>query len=257
MSFRVQMIGLKTILSKEMTRVFRIWSQTLLPPLITSALYFIIFGHVLGSRVGLIHGFSYKVFIMPGLVFMPMVMGAYANTSGTFFGAKMFYSIQELLVSPMSNNSILCGYMAAGMLRGLLVACIVVFVSSFFIHLQIYSVWVVLLYVILGTALFSLAGLVNAIYAKTFDQISVIPTFILTPLNYFGGVFYAITMLPPFWRHIAAVDPILYLMRGFRYGFLDIETGSLWVTTLISICIVVVLYLFCLRMISKGRGLRA
>lgn len=257
MSAKIQLIALKTSLRKEMTRVFRIWSQTLLPPLITSALYFIIFGHVLGSRVGLIEGVPYKVFIMPGLVFMPMVMGAYANTSGTFFGAKMFYSIQELLVSPMSNNSILLGFLSAAMLRGLLVACIVVFVSSFFVHLQIHSIEIVLLYVILGTAIFGLAGLINAIFAKTFDQISIIPTFILTPLNYFGGVFYSISMLPSVWRHIAMFDPILYLMRGFRYGFLDIKDGPILLTTVISVAIVVVMYLYCLRMIAKGRGLRS
>src|SRR3989338_4451294 len=230
-----QYIAFKTLVKREVVRVFRIWSQTLLPPIITSFLYFIIFGHVIGSRIGDIDGMSYMEFILPGLVFMPMVMAAYTNSSSSFFGAKLGRSIEELLVSPMSNVTIILGYVTGAVLRGVLIAILVSTVGWFFTRTPIHSYFIVLLYAVIGSLLFGLAGLLNGIYAKTFDDISFLPTFVLTPLNYFGGVFYSVQMLPGIWQHVAQIDPILYLMQGFRYGFLGIYGQHIYMTTFIAI----------------------
>lgn len=253
---RLQWVGLVTLARKEVTRIFRIWAQSMVPPVITSILYFIIFGHVIGSRVGMVHGVSYIDFIMPGLVFMPMVMGAYSNVSSSFFGARFGKNIEELLVSPMSNTMIIFGYMAGGMLRGMLVSLLVAIVALCFTDVHIHSFLILVIFALLGSALFSLAGLLNGVFAKSFDDVAFFPTFVLTPLNYFGGVFYSVSMLPGIWRHVAAFDPILYLMRGFRYGFLGIETGQLLATIGISFLLVLGLFFLCHRLLSKGRGLR-
>lgn len=257
MNYKIQTIAFWTLIYREMARVFRIWPQTLLPSAITTVLYFIIFGHVLGSHVGAIEGFPYVQFILPGLIFMPMVMGAYMNTSTSFFGGKFGKHIEELLVSPATNTVILLGYVGAGMLRGLMVGLLVGGMLMLMVPFHIYSWGVVLLVSFLMTAIFSLAGLINAIYAKKFDDVSFVPTFVLTPLNYFAGVFYSIKMLPPSWQVFSRFNPMMYLMDGLRYGFLGIAPDASFMGILaVMLGITAILTVMCLRLLMKSKGLR-
>lgn len=251
------LIAFKSILNKEITRFTRIWVQTLVPPAITMSLYFVIFGNLIGSRVGLMDGFSYMAFIVPGLIMMSVITNSYSNVASSFYSAKFQGNIEELLVSPVPTYIIIAGYVGGGVTRGLLVGFIVTCVSLFFVPLQIHSVLVIMTTLLLTSILFSLAGLLNAIFAKSFDDISIIPTFILTPLTYLGGVFYSTSLLPPVWETISHANPIIYMVSAFRNGFLGIENIPLFYSFAVIIGFIAVLYTLVYRLISKGVGLRS
>jgi ABC-2 type transport system permease protein len=256
MNTREKLIALKAIIIKEILRFSRIWIQTVLPPVITTALYFIIFGNLIGPRIGEMDGFGYMEFIIPGLIMMAVITNSYANVVSSFYGSKFQRHIEEMLVSPVPNYIILIGYISGGVARGLTVGVAVTIVSLVFHPLNIHSLWVMLSMIILTAILFSLAGLINGVYAKSFDDISIVPTFILTPLTYLGGVFYSISMLPEFWQHMSLANPILYMVNAFRYGFLGTSDISLTTSYAISIAFIVVLYLFSLHLLRKGHGIR-
>lgn len=248
-----------TMLRKDIVRMFRIWVQTFLPSVITSTLYFLIFGSVLGSRIGSMQGVAYMTFVVPGLVMQAIVTNAYSNTSFTFFQSKFFNrSIDELLVSPTPPWLLICGFISGGIVRGILVGAIVLLVSLFFtgLHLAISNILMILLFAILTALVFSLAGLVNAVYAKSMDAINIVPTFVLTPLVYLGGVFYSVHTLPQFAQYVTYVDPIFYLINGFRYGFLGIADISIWISLAVLTGLIVVLLAINTYLIRTGLGLK-
>ncbi|WP_019675957.1 ABC transporter permease [Arsukibacterium perlucidum] len=251
------LIALQSILNKEITRFMRIWVQTLVPPAITMSLYFVIFGSLIGSRIGDMGGFSYMDFIVPGLIMMAVITNSYANVASSFFSAKFQRNVEELLVAPVPNYLIILGYVGGGMARGMLVGLIVTILSLFFVDIQIHNLAIIIVTVILTSMLFALGGLINAIYAKTFDDISIIPTFVLTPLTYLGGVFYSLTMLPGFWQNVAALNPIVYMVNAFRYGFLGVSDVSLTLALTVVISFIVVMFSFALYLINRGIGLRS
>ncbi|AIJ08881.1 ABC-type multidrug transport system, permease component [Edwardsiella anguillarum ET080813] len=250
-------MALCSIWSKEVHRFGRIWVQTLVPPVITMTLYFIIFGNLIGARIGEMHGFSYMQFIVPGLIMMSVITNAYANVAASFFSAKFQRSIEELLVAPVPTHVIIAGYVGGGVARGVCVGFLVTLVSLFFVPLVVNS-WLAVVMTLLCTAvLFSLGGLINAVYARTFDDISLVPTFVLTPLTYLGGVFYALSLLPPFWQTVSKLNPIVYMISGFRYGFLGIHDVPLAQTFAVLLGFIGVLYLMAWYLIERGRGLRS
>lgn len=249
-------VALKTIWRKEITRFMRIWVQTLIPPVITMSLYFIIFGNLIGNRIGEMGGVGYMKFIVPGLIMMSVITNSYANVSSSFFGAKFQKSIEELLVAPVPTHVIIAGFVGGGVARGVLVGILVTLVSLFFVPLQIHSWFMIIATLLMTSILFSLAGLLNALFAKSFDDISIIPTFVLTPLTYLGGVFYSLTLLPAFWQAVSKLNPIVYMISGFRYGFLGISDVSLTTTLGVLSLFIAVFYLLTWRLIEKGRGLR-
>ena len=249
-------VALKTIWRKEITRFMRIWIQTLIPPVITMSLYFIIFGNLIGNRIGEMGGVDYMQFIVPGLIMMSVITNSYANVSSSFFGAKFQKSIEELLVAPVPTHVIIAGFVGGGVARGVLVGILVTLVSLFFVPLQIHSWFMIIATLLMTSILFSLAGLLNALFAKSFDDISIIPTFVLTPLTYLGGVFYSLTLLPAFWQAVSKLNPIVYMISGFRYGFLGISDVSLTTTLGVLSLFIAVFYLLTWRLIEKGRGLR-
>jgi ABC-2 type transport system permease protein len=253
---RANSIALKTIVLKEILRFMRIWLQTLLPPAITMTLYFVIFGSLIGSQLGALDGFSYMQYIAPGLIMMAIITNSYSNVVSSFFSSKFQRHIEEMLVSPMPNYIILLGFVGGGVARGLAVGIMVTIVSLFFTDLKIHNVFVVITVVLLTAMLFSLAGFVNGIYAKSFDDISIVPTFVLTPLTYLGGIFYSINMLSDFWQHISLLNPILYMVNAFRYGILGISDINIYVAFTIIILSIIVLFLFALRLLHKGVGIR-
>lgn len=257
MTVSEQWIAFLTILRKEIKRFTRIWIQTLLPPAITMILYFVIFGKLIGSRIGEMGGFSYIEFVAPGLIMMAVITNAYANVSSSFFSAKFQRSIEELLVSPTPNYIILLGYVMGGVARGMAVGLIVTVMSLFFTDLYIHH-WATTLFIVFMTSmLFSLAGFINAIYANTFDDVSIIPTFVLTPLTYFGGVFYSISLLPEFWQKVSVLNPILHMVNAFRYGMLgfsDVHIGSALVGLTVFVA---VLFVIALHLLKTGKRLRA
>lgn len=250
-------IGLKTIWKKEITRFTRIWPQTLLPPVITMTLYFVIFGNLIGSRIGEMQGFSYMQFIVPGLIMMSVITNAYSNVVSSFFSAKFQHNIEELMVAPVPTHVIIWGYIGGGIARAICVGTLVTFVSLFFVPLQIHALWVVVVTLLLTAIVFSLAGLLNALFAKTFDSISLIPTFVLTPLTYLGGVFYSLTLLPPFWQMASKLNPIVYMVGGFRFGFLGITDISLVTTFGVLAGFAFTFYVLAWWLIKKGTGLRS
>ncbi len=254
---RLNWIALKTLTTKEVVRFTRIWQQTILPPVITTTLYFIIFGNLIGPRIGKMGGFDYMDFIVPGLILMAVITNSYANVASSFFSAKFQNSIEELLVSPTANITILIGYIAGGVMRGIMVGVVVTLVSLFFSELQIYNLAVLVSIIILTSTLFALGGFTNALFAKKFDDISIVPTFILTPFTYLGGVFYSIKLLPDVWQTISHLNPVLYMVNAFRYGFLGVSDISLWTSYTIIIGFIIVLFLINLRLISTGYGLRS
>ena len=252
--FYPNFIALSTLLWKEILRFTRIWSQTIIPPAITMSLYFLVFGKFIGSQIKPIEQVTYLQYIVPGLVMMSVMTSAYANTSSSFFLTKFNKSIEEMLVSPMPNYIILLGFMLGGTIRGLLVGVMVMMVALFFTHVPIYHPWIVLIMSILSAMVFALAGLINGIYAKRFDDISFIPTFVLTPLTYLGGVFYSIHQLPPFWRMISLFNPILAIVDTFRYGLLGITDLNVYIGfTLVNFLFIL---LFCWAWILLYKGTR-
>jgi ABC-2 type transport system permease protein len=256
MTLRQKFNAFRTILVKEILRYARIWIQTVLPPMITTALYFIIFGNLIGSQIGDMQGFRYMEFIVPGLIMMAVITNAYANVVSSFYGSKFQRHIEEMLVAPVPNYVILTGFIAGGVARGLTVGVAVTLVSLLFTPLSIHNLWVMLSMILLTAILFSLAGFINGIYARSFDDISIVPTFVLTPLTYLGGIFYSITMLPPFWQHVSLANPILYMINAFRFGFLGVSDISLAASYAISLGFIVLLYAFSIRLLRRGHGIR-
>ncbi|WP_340621375.1 ABC transporter permease [Xenorhabdus siamensis] len=249
-------VALKTIWIKEVTRFGRIWVQTLLPPVITMSLYFVIFGNLVGSRIGEMGGVAYMQFIVPGLIMMSVITNSYSNVSSSFFGAKFQRSIEEVLVAPVPTHVIIAGFVGGGVARGVCVGILVTLVSLLFVPLHLHSWGMVVITLLATSILFSLAGLLNAIFAKTFDDISIIPTFVLTPLTYLGGVFYSLTLLPEFWQMVSKLNPIVYMVSGFRYGFLGIADVSLVMTLGMLGIFILGFYLLAWYLIESGRGLR-
>jgi len=247
----------RTIVVKEFLRFIRIWVQTILPPVITTALYFIIFGNLIGSQIGDMEGFRYMDYIVPGLIMMAVITNSYGNVVSSFYGSKFQRNVEEMLVSPMPNYIILCGYVAGGVTRGIIVGIAVTLVSLFFSELQFYNVWVIVSVFILTSILFSLAGFINAVYANSFDDISIVPTFVLTPLTYLGGIFYSISLLPEFWQTASLANPILYMVNAFRYGFLGITDINLGISYTIIFVFIAILYTYSMYLLNNGKGIRS
>ncbi|MGV3345519.1 ABC transporter permease [Enterobacteriaceae bacterium LUAb1] len=250
-------VALKSIWAKEINRFARIWIQTLVPPVITMTLYFIIFGNLVGSRIGEMHGFSYMQFIVPGLIMMAVITNAYANVASSFFSSKFQRNIEELLVAPVPTHIIIAGYVGGGVARGICVGILVTAVSLFFVPFHVNNWLMVAITLLLTAILFSLAGLLNAVFARTFDDISLIPTFVLTPLTYLGGVFYSLTLLPPFWQTVSKLNPVVYMISGFRYGFLGINDVPLILTLSVLVVFILIFYALVWVLIQRGQGLRS
>lgn len=250
------LVAFTTIVVKEIRRFTRIWPQTLLPPAITMALYFVIFGNLIGSRIGEMGGFSYIDYIVPGLIMMSVITNSYSNVVSSFFSTKFQRSIEELMVAPVSPHVILLGYVFGGVARGLMVGLIVTLCSLFFTRLQVMHIGLTVTVVFLTALVFSLGGFINALFARSFDDISIIPTFVLTPLTYLGGVFYSISLLPPFWQAVSMVNPILHMVNAFRYGILGVSDIGIWVALLMLVLVALALYVFSYRLLVRGTGLR-
>ena len=249
-------VGFQTLFHKEVRRFMRIWQQTLLPPAITMALYFVIFGNLIGSRIGEMGGFNYMEFIVPGLIMMSVTNNAYSNVVSSFFGTKFQRSVEELLVSPIPNYVILLGYVSGGVIRGLLVGFIVTLLSLYFTKLQVHNISIVIVVILMTAVLFSLGGFINAVFARNFDDISIIPTFVLTPLTYLGGVFYSISLLPEFWQNVSLANPILYMVNAFRFGILGVSDVSITVALSMIAGFTLLLFAVCMYLLNKGIGLR-
>jgi ABC-2 type transport system permease protein len=256
-SDRLLWTGYTTIVRKEVTRILRIWGQTIVPPAITMTLYFIIFGELIGRRIGEMGGFSYMQYIVPGLVIMSVITNSYGNMVSSFFGAKFGKHIEELLISPLPNWIILAGYVTGALMRGLMVGAVVMMVSLFFTRIEIQHPLIMLSVLLLTATVFALAGMVNAIFAQKFDDIAIIPTFVLTPLTYLGGVFYSIELLPSFWQHVSVFNPILYMVNGFRLGMLGVSDVSLWTTYGVILMAGALLFGWCMILLGRGTGLRS
>lgn len=252
-----QWISFYTIVRKDVVRMFRIWGQTFLPPVVTSTLYFLIFGAFLGARIGEVHGVSYIMFVVPGLVMLAVVTSAYANTSFVMFGAKFFgRNIDEILVSPTPPWLLVAGYVAGGVIRGVIVGALVLLVSLFFTHLAVHSILAVIGFLVLTSLVFALGGLVHGVYAKSIDAINIVPTFVLTPLIYLGGVFYSAQSLPGFWGTVTKFDPIFYIINGFRWGFLGVSDVSIALSVGVLLFFALVFLIAALYLIKNGLGLR-
>lgn len=249
-------IAFYTILRKEIRRFTRIWVQTLVPPVITMSLYFVIFGQLIGSRIGQIQGVSYMQFIVPGLIMMSALTNSFANVASSFYNTKLAKNVEELLISPTSPHIIILGYVAGGMARGISVGILVTLVSLFFTSFQIQFWSILLATLLMTTATFSLAGLINAVFARSFDDINLIPTFVLTPLTYLGGVFYSLSQLPELFQLLSKINPIVYMVNGFRYGFLGFSDIPVLYTFVLLSLFITILYCFAYYLIRKGIGLR-
>lgn len=256
MSIRIYWVAFSTILTKEVRRFTRIWVQTLLPPAITMALYFVIFGNLIGSRIGEMGGFNYMQFIMPGLIMMSVITNSYTNVVSSFFSSKFQHSIEEILVSPVPSWIILSGYVLGGVTRGLMVGLLVTLLALFFTEVTVHNIFVTVTVVVLTAVLFAIGGFINALFARKFDDIAIVPTFILTPLTYLGGVFYSIHLLPDFWQGISMLNPILYMVNTFRYGILGVSDINHW-AALGAICLfILVFFSLALWLLERGRGIR-
>ena len=251
------LVALHTVARREISRILRIWAQTLVPPAITMTLYFLIFGGLIGSRIGTMDGIGYMDFIVPGLVMMSIIQNSYGNISSSFFGAKFGRHVEELLVSPMPNWVILAGYVAGAVARGLAVGAIVLAIASLFTDVRMPHPLVTLSTVFLGAVIFALAGFINAVYAKKFDDVAIVPTFILTPLTYLGGVFYSVKLLPDWAEAMTHANPIFYMVNAFRYGLLGVSDVPLWIAFALMLGFVVVLAGLALWLLKRGVGLRS
>ncbi len=256
MSLQHYRIAFTTILLKEMRRFLRIWVQTILPPMITTALYFVIFGKMIGSQLAPIEGFNYMDYIVPGLIMMTVITNSYANVVSSFYGSKFQRYVEELLIAPIPHYLILLGFIGGGVARGLIVGVMVTLVATFFVDLQLHNIWITLSVALLTSILFALAGFINAVYAKSFDDISIIPTFVLTPLTYLGGIFYSVTMLPGIWQEISLVNPILYMVNAFRYGMLGVSDIDMATAYGVIILFIIAFYSYSLWLLKRGVGLR-
>ncbi len=256
MPVRAQFIALQTILIKETLRFLRIWIQTLLPSAVTTALYFIIFGQLIGSQLGPVDGLSYNQFIAPGLIMMAVITNAYANVVSSFYGAKFQRHVEEMIVSPLPNTIIVLGFVGGGVARGLAVGAVVTAIALFFADLHWHDPLLTFVVMVLTSMLFALSGLINAIFAQSFDDISLIPTFVLTPLTYFGGIFYSIKMLPPFWQSASQLNPILYMINAFRYSILGVSDISIYLALAIIVVLTAALFGYSLWLLDRGVGIR-
>ncbi len=256
MNAKEKFIAYNTIQIKEITRILRVWMQTLLSPAITITLYFIIFGKFIGSQIQHVDGFSYMQYITPGLIIMPTITAAFVNTVSSFFSAKFMKSIEEMLVSPMPNYVILLGHVAGGVFRAIIIGGIVTIIALFFTQIHVQHIFIAIITVVLSSILFSLAGFINGIFARNFDDISFIPTFVLTPLTYLGGVFYSIKALPKFWYHVSLFNPILHIVNAFRFSILGISDVNIFIAFAIIISFIIVLFAVNLYLLNKGIGIR-
>lgn len=253
---RVRWIGFQTIVIREFHRIIRIWSQTILPSAVTATLYFVIFGTVIGSRIGPMGGFGYMMYIAPGLIMQAVINNSYTNVVSSFFGAKFGKHIEELLVSPLPSWLIVSGYVTGGVVRGTMVGLAVTAVALFFTHLPVLHPLIVVGAAVLTSVTFSLGGFLNAMFAKNFDQVSIIPTFLLSPLTYLGGVFYSITRLPQWAQHLSLADPILYMVSAFRFGFLGVSDVSVGEAFAIMVIAVTGLFTAAVVLMDRGAGIR-
>ena len=256
MNLALNFVALKTVVRKEIVRVLRIWIQTLVPPAITMTLYFIIFGNLIGRRVVTMDGFDYMQYIAPGLIMMAVITNSYGNVVSSFFGAKFGRHLEEMLVSPMSNSTIILGHVAGGVMRGMFIGLLVTIIALFFTKLEVQHPLITFSMVLLSSIVFALAGFINAVFAKKFDDISLVPTFILTPLTYLGGVFYSISMLPEFWQRVSLANPILYMVNAFRYGILGASDIGIERAYLLVIFFIVALFSACMYLMNRGIGIR-
>jgi ABC-2 type transport system permease protein len=252
----IRWTGLRTIVIREYGRIVRIWAQTLVPSAVTATLYFVIFGSLIGRRIGEMGGFDYRAYLAPGLIMMSVITNSYGNVVSSFFGAKFGKHVEELLVSPLPNWIILLGYLCGGLIRGMLVGAVVTIVALLFTQLHIHHFGVIIAAALLTSAVFSLGGFINAVYAKNFDQVNWIPAFVLTPLTYFGGVFYSVSMLPEWAQHISMVNPILHMVNAFRFGFLGTSDVDVLRAFLIMTACTVVLFGWALHLLNRGTGIR-
>jgi ABC-2 type transport system permease protein len=254
---RVNLVGGATIIRRAFRRIVRIWLQTIVPPAITMTLYFVIFGSLIGRRIGDMDGVPYTTFIAPGLIMMSVITNSFGNVVSSFFSGKMQMHLEEMLVSPMSYATIVIGYVTGGIVRGLMVASLVTVVALFFADLSVVHPFITLSVIVLTSIVFSLAGLLNALFARTFDDISIIPTFVLAPLTYLGGVFFSTSLLSPFWQTIAHANPILYMVNAFRYGMLGRSDIPLVTAYAIIIGAVAVLFTLAMILLKRGVGIRS
>ncbi|MCH7980364.1 MAG: ABC transporter permease [Proteobacteria bacterium] len=256
MNLKLNAVAIQTLVRKEVVRVLRIWVQTIVPPAITMTLYFIIFGNLIGRRIGTMDGFDYMSYIAPGLIMMSVITNSYGNVVSSFFGAKFARHIEEMIVSPMSNAAIVIGHVSGGLIRGLFVGLLVTAIALFFTKLEVQHPLVTVSIVVLSSIVFSLAGFINAIFAKKFDDISIVPTFILTPLIYLGGVFYSISLLPEFWQTVSKANPVLYMVNAFRYGILgrsDIDISHAYIMLFVFM---ITLFMVAVTLMNRGVGIR-
>lgn len=254
--WQVQWVALQTIVVKEIRRFMRIWVQTLLPPAITMTLYFVIFGQLIGKRVGQMDGFDYMAFIVPGLIMMSVITSSYSNVSSSFFSNKFQHSVEELMVAPVHPFTMLLGYVIGGVARGVAVGIIVTLVSMYFTELRIHNLSLVVLVTVLSATVFSLGGFVNGLLATKFDDVAIVPTFVITPLTYLGGVFYSISLLPEFWQGVSLANPILYMVNTFRYGILGISDINIVFAIAMLLVFAVLLTVWSMWLLNKGTGMR-
>ncbi|WLD59663.1 ABC transporter permease [Salinispirillum sp. LH 10-3-1] len=251
------LIAFNAIVYKEVKRFMRIWQQTLLPPAMTMVLYFVIFGNLIGSRIGEMGGYDYMSFIVPGLIMMSIITTSYGNVSSSFFSNKFQRSVEEILVAPVPNYVILAGFVAGGMARGIMVGIIVTLLSLAFTSLAVHNLFVVVSVIIMTSILFSVGGFINAMFATKFDDIAIVPTFILTPLTYLGGVFYSIDLLPEFWQWVSKFNPILYMVNAFRYGVLGVSDIDVWIAFTMVVVFTVLLVTWAMWLLGRGKGLKS
>ncbi len=249
-------VAYKTIVYKEVSRFVRIWPQTILPPAVTMTLYFVIFGNLIGSRIGEMGGFTYMQYIAPGIIMMSVITNSYSNVVSSFYSSKFQKHLEEMLVAPIPNWVILAGYITGGVCRGLMVGVVVTFVALFFTKLHVHSIVITILIVLLTSVLFSLGGLINGAFAKSFDDISIVPVFILTPLTYLGGVFYSIDLLPDFWRQLSLFNPVLYMVNAFRFGILGESDIPVTMAFIVIGSFIVLLVWVAIRVLNKGAGIK-
>ena len=250
------LIAYYTVVRKDVVRIVRLWKQTFLPSVVTTVLYFIVFGSLIGSKLPPIHGVTYIMFIVPGLVMMQVIMNAYSNTSSAMFMAKFQRNLEEMLVSPMPEWVIIAGYVTAGIVRGSITGVLVLGVGLFFTHLTLHSIPIIMAAFVLTCVLFSLGGFLNAMFAESFDSISIIPTFVLTPMTFLGGVFYSIQQFPPFWQTVSLANPVLYMVNVFRYGFLGTSDVNIWLAFGVLIGLIALFIILILRLFKMGVGLK-
>ena len=253
---KIQLIAIKTIVAKDLKRIFRIWPQTFLPAIITTSLYFLIFGKFIGSQISNVSGYSYMQYIVPGLVMMAVITSAYTNVVFSYFGSKFQKNLEEILVAPVAYPTIILGFILGGILRAIITGSLILIVSMFFTNIMISHLWAIIFFMLSTSMMFSLAGLINGIYAKSFDDTAIAATFVLTPLTYLGGIFYSIHMLPTFWQSISFANPILYMINGFRYGFLGVTDVSILYCALITITFSIVFFLWAIYLFKTKRAVR-